>query len=345
MLDLFAALSQSLEEGRRAVLSTILSSAGSAPRGAGAWMLVSEGSRPLGTIGGGAVEYEAVRLAGELLRSGGSCRRRYVLTSGQAADLGMICGGQVEVLFQYVAPDRKSELLPVLAEAAERTRSGEKAWLVTALEDGDWRWGLYGASGSPFPDGAAADRLKALADRRCRFEEGSPALLVQPLCPEGTVYLFGAGHVGRALAHMLALTDFRVLVYDQRRESLDQTFFPDGAELRWGPFSGALERLPPLTAEDYAVIMTPGHQGDYEILAQVLTTPARYIGCIGSRKKVAVTRERLLADGFTEADIRRIHAPIGLDIGGETPAEVAVSVTAQLIACRWGRPTRREDRV
>lgn len=126
MLDLFAALSRSLEEGRRAVLVTILSSTGSAPRGAGAWMLVSEGGRPLGTIGGGAVEYEAARLAEELLRSGESRRKRYVLTSGQAADLGMICGGQLEVLFQHVAPDRREELLPVLAEAAERTRARGK---------------------------------------------------------------------------------------------------------------------------------------------------------------------------------------------------------------------------
>ena len=88
------------------------------------------------------------------------------------------------------------------------------------------------------------------------------------------------------------------------------------------------------------VIMTPGHQADYEVLAQALRTPAKYIGCIGSRKKVAAARERLLADGFSEEEIRRVYAPIGLPIGGETPAEVAVSVAAQLIACRWGRLER-----
>src|SRR5699024_2124079 len=96
--------------------------------------------------------------------------------------------------------------------------------------------------------------------------------------------------------------------------------------------------------EDYVVIMTPGHQGDYEVLRQVLRTPARYVGCIGSRRKIAATRERLLADGFSEADFARVHAPIGLDIGGETPQEIALSVAAQLVACRAGKPTRREDR-
>lgn len=343
MLDLFSALTQALEENRPAVLCTILTSAGSAPRGAGAWMLVREDGRLLGTIGGGAVEYEAARRAAELLRSGESWRKRYVLTSGQAEDLGMICGGEVEVFFQYFAPDGRDQILPVLERGAALLRSGERAWLVTAMDGAHWRWGLWDGSGSPIP-GVPEERLTPLLDRRCRFAEGAPALLVQPLRPEGTVYLFGAGHVGRALAHMLALTDFRVLVYDQRREFLDRAFFPDGAQLRCGPFAGALALLPPLTAEDYVVIMTPGHQGDYEILSQVLTTPARYIGCIGSRKKVAITRQRLLDDGFSDDDIHRVHAPIGLDIGGETPAEVAVSVTAQLIACRWGRPTRREDR-
>ena len=105
-------------------------------------------------------------------------------------------------------------------------------------------------------------------------------------------------------------------------------------------FRSALERTGAITADDYVVIMTPGHQGDYEVLAQALRTPAKYIGCIGSRKKIAVTRERLLADGFSDEDISRVHAPIGLPIGGETPAEVAVSVAAQLIACRSGRLER-----
>ena len=133
------------------------------------------------------------------------------------------------------------------------------------------------------------------------------------------------------------MTDFRTVVYDQREHAVTRAFFPDAAGLLTGPFSEALARTGAVTAEDYVVIMTPGHQADYEVLAQALRTPAKYIGCIGSRKKIAATRERLLADGFSPAEIGRVHAPIGLPIGGETPAEVAVSVAAQLIACRSGR--------
>lgn len=167
--------------------------------------------------------------------------------------------------------------------------------------------------------------------------QGERVLFAQPLVRAGTVYLFGAGHVSRALAQILAMAEFRTVVYDQRPEAAWRAFFPDAAERICGPFEEALDRLEPITEEDYAVIMTPGHQGDYEVLSQVLRTPAKYIGCIGSRKKVAAARERLLADGFTAAETGRVWAPIGLPIGGETPAEVAVSVAAQLIACRSGR--------
>ena len=175
-----------------------------------------------------------------------------------------------------------------------------------------------------------------------RSRQGERVLFAQPLVRAGTVYLFGAGHVSRALAQILAMAEFRTVVYDQRPEAAWRAFFPDAAERICGPFEEALDRLEPITEEDYAVIMTPGHQGDYEVLSQVLRTPAKYIGCIGSRKKVAAARERLLADGFTAAEIDRVWAPIGLPIGGETPAEVAVSVAAQLIACRSGRLDPRE---
>lgn len=333
MKELFSALIRELEEGRGAVLATILSSRGSAPRGAGAWMLALEGGRLLGTIGGGAVEHEAARRAAELLRSGGSARQRYILTNGQAADLGMICGGEIEVYFQQFAPADRNRVLPVLKQAESLFSSGEKAWLAMALDGDGWRLGLCRGDSSPFPE-VDTERLRPLLDRRCRFEEGAPALLVQPLCPDGTVYLFGAGHVGLALTHLLAFAGFRVAVYDQRERA---AAISDAAAVVHGPYTRALELLPPITTEDYIVIMTPGHQGDYEVLSQALRTPARYIGCIGSRRKVAATRERLLADGFTPSDIDRVYAPIGLDIGGETPEEIAVSVAAQMIACRSGK--------
>ena len=195
------------------------------------------------------------------------------------------------------------------------------AWLVTEMDGSGWRMGTFDRAGGLRGLDVPMERLEPLLGSRGMLEEGETALYAEPLTRAGTVYLFGGGHVARELAHILAMTDFRVAVCDQRKQAVSRTYFP----------------VAPVAAEDYVVVMTPGHQGDYEVLRQALRTPARYIGCIGSRKKVAVTRERLLAEGFTGEDIGRVHAPIGLPIGGETPAEVAVSVAAQLIACRSGR--------
>ena len=264
-----------LEAGRAAMLCTVTDSRGSVPRGTGARMLVLEGGEALGTIGGGAVEHQAVQFARELLEQGRSAERTYGLAPGGDAD--MICGGEVDVRFRCLAPSDVREL-----EAITR----------------EW---------------APADR----------------------------VLLFGGGHVARALAKVLSLADYSVEVWDQRPEAVTPALFPDAAALRCGAWEAALEALAPVAAEDYVVVMTPGHQADFTVLAQVLKTPAKYIGCIGSRSKAAAVRSRLLEAGFSEEEVDRVRSPIGLPVGGKAPGEIAVSVAAEMIACRYGSPIER----
>lgn len=269
MKKLFSKLKESLAAGQKAVLCSIVASRGSTPRGVGAKMLVLEDGRTLGTIGGGAVEAQAAQLAVQLLAEKRSGRETYRLS--QEGPLGMVCGGEVEALFRYFAPEDM-------------------------------------------------EKARALAPEE-----------------ETRVFLFGGGHVARALSKALALAEFSVEVWDDRPGMATGDFFPDAAACRCGPYPGALEILPVMTEEDFVVVMTHGHQADFEVLSQVLRTPVKYIGCIGSKGKAAAVRERLSAAGFTEEDIRRIHSPIGLPIGGKSPGEIAISVAAQLIACRSGR--------
>ena len=158
-------------------------------------------------------------------------------------------------------------------------------------------------------------------------------IYVEPLCHAGSVYIFGGGHVGRALVPVLATVGFRVVMYDNREELAKKENYPMASEVIFGSFSDISGKVA-LTANDYAVVMTPGHQADYEILSQVLKSSATYIGCIGSRTKVAKTRERLKGDGYTEGDIARVHAPIGLPILAETPEEIAISIAAEMIEHR-----------
>lgn len=261
--------------------------------------------------GRGVVLARIVERSGSAPRGVGAAM--LVLADGTA--LGTIGGGAVEYAAGKFA-------LEVLADGCTRERDYD------LIPGGDRDIGmicgghvrvqfLYVAPGDP--------SARAQAEAALRAQQYA-----------GTVYLFGAGHVSRALAKILGMTEFRYVVYDQRQEAVVREEFPGAEALYCGPYEDAMETVGPLGEEDYVVVMTPGHQADYEVLAQILRTPARYIGCIGSRRKAAAVRERLLAAGSSEADVDRIHSPIGLNIG-ETPAEIAVSVAAEIIAVRSGK--------
>ena len=148
------------------------------------------------------------------------------------------------------------------------------------------------------------------------------------------MYLFGGGHVAKALCEALSRVAFPVVVLEDRPEFLTPDRFPDAKDRRLVDFSD-LSGLT-LSKEDLVVVMTRGHQSDFAVLRQVLPTPAGYVGCMGSRAKVAVTRQRLLDAGISLARVDSLKSPIGLPIGAETPEEIAVSITAQLIAHRAG---------
>jgi len=126
---------------------------------------------------------------------------------------------------------------------------------------------------------------------------------------------------------------FPVVVVDDREEFADAGQFPEAREVRCMPFGGVMARLP-VDVHAFVVIVTRGHLYDKEVLGQALRTEARYIGMIGSRRKRDLIYKRLLEEGFTEEDLARVHSPIGLDIGAETPEEIAVSIVAELIDVR-----------
>ena len=330
MEHVFAAVVQALRRGERAALCTILSSAGSAPRGPGARMAVLADGGTAGTIGGGAAERLAREEALAALRAGAPRVYTFRLYPNGAEDIGLVCGGTITVALQPLG----AEDLPLLERLCALQGGERPAWLVTELSpEGPWRMELWTEERTEdlrLPP----ERVRPLLGSRPALAEGEPPLFAEPLARQGTVYLFGAGHVGRELAWLLDRVGFRLTVFDDRPEALAPEDFPADVRLLRGEF----DRIDlPLTAADYVVIMTAGHRGDLAVLEQVLRTPAGYVGCIGSRKKAEAVRRQLEEHGFAEADISRIQSPIGLPIGGETPSEIAVSIAAQLIACRAGK--------
>lgn len=319
-----------LEAGMPVELVAVTQSSGSTPRGAGALMAVFPGGRALGTVGGGNVEYEAQQLAARLLASGGGDLRRFRFVQGDAASLGMVCGGEVTLLFRYL-PAGDARVIAVLRDLMEASAGDLDTWLVLNAETA--------AMGAADRNGCRhlaqpPEGLSALLQNRPVSERD---WLTVPMVRAGRVYIFGGGHVSRALVPAIAAVGFRPVVYDDRPEFTDPALFPQAEKLLCGGFTEIGRRIT-LTADDYVVIMTRGHQADYEVLTQTLRSGVKYLGCIGSKKKLALCRERLLAAGFTAEEYGTVHAPIGLPIGAETPEEIAVSVTAELIAVRAGLP-------
>ena len=329
MRSFFREIVHALEAGQPVELVSVAASEGSTPRGAGAMMAVFSGGRTAGTIGGGNVEFACQQLAAELLEQKADALRQFRFVQGEAASLGMVCGGGVTVQLQYLpAGDRQAVAL--LRDLIEAGGGDRNTWLLRRIQgERVAAMGLADRDGVRHLDCPPA-HLAELLKSGTVFAEGWLSI---PVVKAGRTYLFGGGHVSQALVPVLASAGFRPVVYDDRPEFSNPALFPQAEKTLCGEFTRLAEQIT-VTPEDYVVVMTRGHQADYEVLAQVLRSGAKYLGCIGSKRKLALCRDRLLGDGFTEAEYRRLHAPIGLAIGAQTPEEIAVSVAAEMIAVR-----------
>lgn len=326
MKAFFQALHEALLQGKSAVLCSVLAASGSTPRGAGAKMAVFADGSILGTVGGGAVEQEAIRQALQIHAGEPAALRSFTLKRTELGDIGMICGGNVTICFLLLAADREEERKMTESICAALSRE-EPAWLVYHMQDGFVQ--------SLTLSGAQPGETLFQSVPVYLPEQG---LYAEPLVQPGTVYIVGGGHVGQALARLLPEVGFRVTVYDAREPLLKQQVGSICA-----PFSEFTRRVQ-ITQADCIVIMTPGHLADREVLLQALQTPAGYIGCIGSHRKIEQTNEALRKQNVSEQQLARIHAPIGLEIFAETPNEIAVSIAAELIRHRAIRNGTRKAR-
>lgn len=336
MRNLFQQLHNTLTRNQDAVLVTIVASSGSTPRGAGARMLVTEQGRIAGTIGGGAVEYRSEQLAQTVLQQKNSRMEYFQLHKNQVEDLGMICGGEVNVYFQYI-PAGDPQTLALTEQIESLYAQGEQSWLITHITQNlSGGLAVYGRKsgllGMKVPD----DVISSLGSKPAQIQSGQNLYYCEKLIQPGIVYIFGGGHVAQALVPALSAVDFRCVVLEDREDFCRKELFPQAEETLLIDNSRISDFIT-VRQDDYVVIMTRGHKDDTIIQAQALKTPAHYIGVIGSARKSAGVFAILRQQGFTDEDLSRITTPIGLDIGSETPAEIAVSITAQLIQIRARR--------
>lgn len=342
MQTLFSTLHDLLCRGHDTVLVTVVASSGSTPRGAGARMLITADGRQYGTIGGGAVEFHSEQLAQDVLRSKGTVRRQFRLYKNQVQDLGMICGGDVDVCFRFLSAG-DSGLLALTERAADFFRTDEESWLIEEIaDDSAGVFGLYGRESGAVCCSPGPELLAALHRHTGLIHADGRTYYCERLISPGRVYIFGGGHVSQALVPALAAVGFRCVVLEDRPEFCRPALFPGAVETRLVDLTRIADYIT-VKKQDYAVIMTRGHQFDQILQAQMMHTPACYIGVIGSRRKSTGVFANLRAQGFSDADLARITTPIGLDIRAETPAEIAVSITAQLICKRAALAAQEQE--
>ena len=332
MKELLKQMRNLLEKGKDLVLVTVLASSGSTPRGAGAHMLVGQEGRIAGTIGGGAVEHRAEQMAQEVLRDKTSLAHDFVLNKSDVQNLGMICGGDVSVLFSYI-PAGDAGTLSVIAQAENSFQAGEDLWMLC-----DWkrngRLSLYSPALGLTDETLPKAVIQQLSRRPQLLREGGMDIYAEQIAFAGRVYIFGCGHVGQELEPVLSHLGFRCTVMDDRPEFANRELFPTAEEVKCIDFRRISDSVS-IQREDYVCVMTRGHAFDTIVEAQAIPCRPRYLGVIGSRTKSEKVRQTLKEEyGFSEEDLNRVTAPIGLPIHSETPAEIAISIAAQMIEIR-----------
>lgn len=328
MYETLKLLAERAKAGKPGMLVTIAGSVGSAPRGMGAYMAVDQTGRIAGTIGGGMLEYRAIETAQELPAQGKSGIKKYSLSKEEIAELGMVCGGNVDVLYTYIAPGGR--LQEVYERVTDCLEGGGTGWLVLPHDGGI---GFYSPDSGAIGIDVAPDFNEIERVKIGTVNIGGKECFVQKIFKPMRVFVFGGGHLSQEIVPLLSHLGFECTVTDDRPEYSDKRLFPTAREVKTLPYS-SLDGEFDITSNDCVIAVTQGHAGDYDVQKFALKTPAGYIGAVGSKTKIAHVNQKLKNDGFTQADIDRVTSPIGLPIKSQTPAEIAVSVAAQLIKHR-----------
>jgi xanthine dehydrogenase accessory factor len=346
MIELIKTIRDTLAAGRSLVAATIVTNEGSTPRTAGSKMLVFAGDKIAGTVGGGLAEGLAMAEAAKVLAHGGSRLMDFDMTGQASKGADLICGGRMRVFLERLDPEPATTAL--FDRLAGLLAQGGRGLIITGLDENG---GAPAGRCLLLPDGALVGPSPGPEVLTAARRQGRGILapiviacagaryFLEPALSPTPLFLCGGGHVSRPTGQIAAMVGFRVTVLDDRPEFANPERFPFAADTAViDPAAGWLAGRE-ITDATCIVIVTRGHAHDHDALAEALRTPAGYIGMIGSIPKRDAIYDKLLAAGFTTADLARVKSPIGLEIAAETPEEIAVSIVAELIEHRAaGRP-------
>ena len=330
-----------LESGQRVIYAALVETRGSTPQKAGAAMAVFPDGSQAGTLGGGCVEAEVKRRALALQQQSDAELMTFQLDNDYGWDDGLICGGRMTMLVDPLQAPAARQYYKSFRELLQNGAGGTEAIALETpgnpaspatrfLFDADGKLIATTCDPSTIP-AHVADHLKPLVERpRPYIAEGISYL---PHLPRCRLVIVGAGHVGQQVAQLATDVDFDCWVIADRDDYCNKDRFPRAQRCLVGPIEETLRDLP-VDANTFCIIVTRGHHHDEQALFWLARTPARYVGMIGSKRKIRLIFDDLIREGIPEADLERVHAPLGFDIGSQTVPEIAVSIVAELIACR-----------
>ena len=333
MRDVLADIGRWRAEGRPVALATVVETWGSAPRATGGKMAVSADGSISGSVSGGCVENAVVAAAQKTLASGVPQLLRFGVSDDTAWSVGLACGGTIEVFVEPLAED----IFDPVREALLQERPAAVATVIRGPE------ALLGKKLALFADGStagAADDAILAATRAAlaegvsrRVSLGETELFVDVLLPSPRMVIVGGVHVAIPLVSLANTLGFRTIVVDPRESFANAKRFPHADEIVSDWPDAALGNVG-VNSSTAIAVLTHDPKLDDPALTAALRSPAFYVGALGSRRTHEKRRERLLAAGVTEEELARLHAPIGLPLGGRSPEEIALAIVAQVVALR-----------
>ena len=350
MSELLEQLSRVSASGRPAALATLVAAAGTTPKTAGATMWVSEDGSVLGSVTiGGCVDARVIERAEQVVRSGTPELLRMSLGDEDAWELGLTCGGAVEVLVQRVDPAAGEPSAVAYAAARAAYEAGQAAIVIAHLDERRDRLAIdeSGARAGTLGDADLDARAVEIGTRRLAtgalsgverltHDEHEVALFFERLAPPETVVIVGASQVAMSLAVFVRELGMSVVIVDGRERMATRERFPSVDEIRVGMPSEIIEALQ-ITQRTYIVLLAHDYKYELPVLRAVLRGDAGYVGMLGSRRRGATIRAMLAEEGLTESELSRLHSPVGLGIGAKSAAEIALAIAAEIITVRENR--------
>lgn len=329
-MDIYGLICEYLGRGKGGMLATVIRRTGSAPRDIGAKMFIGEDGKTFGTVGGGRIESDGYREALEIMNKGITKVFSIRMDAQRVEEKDMLCGGNVEVLLEPVTVKH----LDVYRCIEDCLKNRERGVVVTNFSGGAFAKTLIDKElnviGDPLDD-------ETINKHKDLFYGNQPVLLdglfVDPIQISFPLYIFGAGHIAQFLSKIARIAGFYITVVDDREEFANKERFPDANTIIVGDFQDAFNYLD-FTGHEYIVILTRSHEYDAEALRESMKRDAKYVGMIGSKRKVKIILDHMRESGFDEEAIGRIRSPIGIPINAETPEEIAISIAAELVSVR-----------